>query len=271
MTTSLFGLPVAHASAWIFNCYVIHDDDGIVLFDPGLPVVARTALDLITTQLDRSVADVRGVVCSHAHPDHVGGVSTITAETDAEVQLPDRCRAYLDGETPRVFPTVESLLRFMSLLSEQPFSRHAAAEFAQLGRKVGFGGPSPDLKLDFTPTGFLTTGDTVVAADGWEVIDAPGHTDDSMCLYHAESATLISGDAVVTQDGAAWFNPEFVDLELAKQTEERLRSLEVRHLLPGHGKPIEAPNVWAGARSPLSPPTGPKLLARCSRRFGRWQ
>lgn len=270
MTTSLFGLPVAHASAWIFNCYVIHDDAGIVLFDPGLPVVARTALDLITTDLDRSVADVRGVVCSHAHPDHVGGVSTITAATDAEVHLPDRCRAYLDGETPRVFPTAESMLRFMSVLSEQPFSRHAAAEFAKVSGKVGFGGPSPELNLDFTPAGFLTTGDTA-APNGWVAIDAPGHTDDSMCVYHAESATLISGDAVVTQDGVAWFNPEFVDLDLAMQTEERLRSLEVRHLLPGHGKPIEAPNVWVDARSPLSPPTGQKLLARCSRRLGRWE
>ena len=270
MAASLFGLPVAHASAWIFNCYIIHDDAGLVVFDPGLPVVARSALDLITSDLDRSVTDVRGVVCSHAHPDHVGGVSTITAATDAEVHLPERCRAYLDGERPRVFPPVESMGRFMSVLGEQTFSRHAAVEFAKCSRRVGFGGPSPDIKLDFAPTDFLTTGDTVAATSGWEAIDAPGHTDDSMCLYHAESATLISGDAVVTQDGAAWFNPEFVDLDVATQTEERLRSLEVRHLLPGHGKPIEAPNVWARARSPLTPPTGPKLLARCSRRLGRW-
>lgn len=269
MSTSLFGLPVAHASAWIFNCYVIHDDDGIVLFDPGLPIVARKALDLIATDLGRSLADVRSIVCSHGHPDHVGGVSTIIAATDAEVHLPHRCRAYLDGERPRVFPLVESMLRFMSVFGEQPFSGGAAAEFVKLGRKVGFGGP-PDIELDFTPTGFLTTGDAVTAASGWEAIEAPGHTDDSMCLYHADSATLISGDAVVTQDGVAWFNPEFVDLDLARQTEERLRSLEVRHLLPGHGKPIEASDVWARARSPLDLPTGRSLLARCSRRLGRW-
>ena len=48
-------------------------------------------------------------------------------------------------------------------------------------------------------------------APGSEVIHAPGHADDSTCLYHGDSATLISGDAVVTQDGHPSFNPEYVD------------------------------------------------------------
>ncbi len=107
-------------------------------------------------------------------------------------------------------------------------------------------------------------------ASGWEVVHAPGHTDDSTCLYHRDSATLIAGDAVVTQDGTAWFNPEYVDLAVARQTEEKLRSLEVRHLLPGHGRPIEAADIWVTARSCSDRPTGNGLLARCSRRLGSW-
>ena len=43
MKHSLFGLPVASASVWIFNSYVIDAGDGLVVADPGLPIVAKKA------------------------------------------------------------------------------------------------------------------------------------------------------------------------------------------------------------------------------------
>lgn len=269
MTThEIFGLPVSKASAWIFNCYVIHGTDGVVVVDPGLPVVAKRTLDHLEQDLGRTPDDIRSVNCTHGHPDHVGGVSTLAA-TNPALCLPRRCEAYLGGERPRTFPLVESTVRFLPVWAEQPFELRAMGEFAKLGKRIGFGGP-PDMTLDFEPTAFLDDGDPVVGAPGWEVIHAPGHTDDSTCFYHRESETLVSGDAVVTVDGRAWFNPEYVDAGVSGATEERLRSLPVRHLLPGHGEPIEAPDVWATARSFREPPLGSGLLARCSRRFGSW-
>ena len=97
----------------------------------------------------------------------------------------------------------------------------------------------------------------------------PGHTDDSISLYHADSATLMSGDEVLTHDGRAWFNPEWVDRRAHSATEERLRALDVRYLLPGHGRPVEG-DVWGRARSAGECPPGRGILTRCARRFGRW-
>ncbi len=269
--SDLFGLPVGWTAAWIFNCYVIGDpDDSLVVVDPGLPLVARQALALIEGEMGRRAGDVTAIMCTHGHPDHVGGVSTLTEAADAEVHLPALCREYLAGGRPRNFALLDATLRFMALYREQAFSRRALADFARVGRTTGFSSAAPTMTLDFTPAGFLDDGTDMPGAPGWRAIHAPGHTDDSTCLYHEESATLISGDAVVTQDGHAWFNPEYVDLDRSRETEERLRSLEVRHLLPGHGRPLVADDVWAGARSASDPPTGPSLLARCSRRLGRW-
>lgn len=257
------------ASAWIFNCYVIDVGDGLVVVDPGLPVVSKRTVDLIERDLDRSVDDISTIQCTHAHPDHVGGVSTLTERTATEVYLPHRCESYLAGERPRTFPLVESSVRFMPVWGEQRFSFRAMSEFAKLGKKVGFGGP-PDIHLDFDVDGFVANGDVVPGATGWEVIHTPGHTDDSTCFYHRDSATLLSGDAVVTHDGTAWFNPEYVDAAVARETEEMLRSFEVTHLLPGHGEPITAPDVWHTARAFDEPPPQSGLLSRCSRRFGKW-
>lgn len=270
MTEGLFGLPIAMASRWIFNSYAVRAPDAtIAVVDPGLPSVADAVLGAIRDRLAQDPRDVRAVLCTHGHSDHVGGVSTLLGSCDAEVHLPERCRAYLDGEEPRLFPLLESSLRFMSVLHGQRFSARALREFVGNSAKVGFGG-QPLMTVDFEPAGFLGEGAAVPSLPGWVTLSTPGHTDDSTCFYHAETATLISGDAVVTQDGSAWFNPEYVDLDDAGETAERLLSLEVRHLLPGHGKPIEARNVWARARRPTDRPTGGSLLARCSRRLGRW-
>ncbi len=268
-SASVFGLPIARASAWIFNCYVIDTDDGLVVVDPGLPMVTRRALELIERQLDRTTSDIATIQCTHAHPDHVGGVSGLTERTDADVYLPRRCEAYLAGERPETFPLIESSVRFLPVWGEQNFSFRALGEFLRLGRKVGYGGP-PHLHLDFEVDGFVDDGDPVPGAAGWDVIHTPGHTDDSTCFYHRDSATLLSGDAIATHDGVAWFNPEWVDAGVAAETEELLRSLEVRHLLPGHGEPITAPDVWRTARPFDQPPPATGLLARCARRFGRW-
>ncbi|MEM9132178.1 MAG: MBL fold metallo-hydrolase [Actinomycetota bacterium] len=266
---NVFDLPISVASEWIFNCYVIDGGDSLAVIDPGLPLVARRAMELIERRLERPVGDVATIACTHAHPDHVAGVSTVVERVGCDVHLPHRCASYLAGERPRTFPLLEATMRFLPVWGEQPLSVRALAEFARYGKSVGFGGP-PDLTLDFEPTGFVDDGDGLPGAPGWTAIQAPGHTDDSTCFYHAESETLVSGDAVVTLDGHAWFNPEYVDAGDSASTEERLRSLEVRHLLPGHGRPIEATDVWATARSPLTPPTGGGVLAQCARHFGRW-
>ena len=115
----------------------------------------------------------------------------------------------------------------------------------------------------------MADGDAIPATEGWEAVAVPGHTDDSTAYYHRDTATLLSGDAVLTHDGRAWFNPEWVDTEASTATEERLRSLEVRHLLPGHGLPIEG-DIWSRARSMRDCPPGRGLLTRCARHFGRW-
>lgn len=265
----VFDLGIARSTAWIFNCYVVDAGPSLVVVDPGLPLVARRALEIIEQDLGRSVDDVTAVNCTHAHPDHVAGVTTITERAHCDVHLPQRCKSYLEGERPRTFPLLESSLRFLPIWSGQPFSARALAEFARHGKTIGYGGP-PDIALDFEPAGFVDHGAVMPGADGWLAIHAPGHTDDSTCFYNADTETLISGDAVVTLDGRAWFNPEYVDSQLARTTEELLRSLKVRHLLPGHGDPIHAPDIWRTAQSFATPPTGSGVLARCSRRFGKW-
>jgi len=89
----------------------------------------------------------------------------------------------------------------------------------------------------------------VPGAAAWAVLAAPGHTDDSVVLWHDASRTLISGDAVISARGRAWITPETVDTEAATATAAHLQGLPVAHLLPGHGRPVHTDPVWAASRN----------------------
>jgi glyoxylase-like metal-dependent hydrolase (beta-lactamase superfamily II) len=72
----------------------------------------------------------------------------------------------------------------------------------------------------------------------------PGHTDESVALWHEDSRTLLSGDAVITIGAAARSAPDTVDDDATQRTQVRLRGLPVVQVLPGHGLPIQSSSIW---------------------------
>lgn len=80
----------------------------------------------------------------------------------------------------------------------------------------------------------LRDGDEIRMGDQeLEVIAVPGHTADSLTLYHGPSGTLFSGDAplLITSPGGT-YETAFV------QALERLCRRDIQTLFPGHGSPV---------------------------------
>jgi hydroxyacylglutathione hydrolase len=88
-----------------------------------------------------------------------------------------------------------------------------------------FGRSVEPRKVDFK----LTEGDKI---HDFEVIHTPGHTIGGICLYDGE--TLISGDTVFAEGGFGRYDIGG-DLNMLKESIERLSKLDVEYLLPGHG------------------------------------
>jgi glyoxylase-like metal-dependent hydrolase (beta-lactamase superfamily II) len=100
-----------------------------------------------------------------------------------------------------------------------------------------------------SPGGGLADGQPLPGAPDWAVVNANGHTDDSIALWNPTIRTLLSGDAVLTARGKVWHTPEVVDTVSAAATRKRLEELPVAHLLPGHGRPVHvADTVWPQQR-----------------------
>lgn len=80
----------------------------------------------------------------------------------------------------------------------------------------------------------LKGGETIKIGDmNFEVIYAPGHSSDSICLYSREEKILFSGDnpmVISTDEGE--YDASYVDVI------RRLVELPVETIYPGHGSPI---------------------------------
>jgi glyoxylase-like metal-dependent hydrolase (beta-lactamase superfamily II) len=191
------------------NIYVVRGPDGDTLVDPG-PVGTAPVL----LALDRR-GDIRllRIILTHAHPAHAGSAARVARGTGVRVHLHVADAPFLDG-------TREPLL---------PRGRRGQL-MAALGRVVEL--CPPVYRLDPLAPG--------AAIGGLVPIGTPGHTPGHVCLWHPEDGALLSGDAVIVEDGEPTLpDPSLSeDPERARSALSALADLPLRHLLPGHGAPI---------------------------------
>lgn len=95
------------------------------------------------------------------------------------------------------------------------------------GRKLN--GPEPDF---FLGKGALTIGDTDL-----EVIVTPGHSPGSLCFYWPDRKALFTGDVIFSQ-GIGRTDLPGGSGRLLKESLQKLSTLDVDFLLPGHGAPV---------------------------------
>ncbi|WP_370331445.1 MBL fold metallo-hydrolase [Mycolicibacterium hippocampi] len=235
---------ITRLSRWIFNCYLIHGDRSCVVVDPGLP----GSRDDVAGVLAVLGGTVTAVVATHGHSDHVAGAPGLVAESTAALHLPAITVGYLDGSLQPRTPSLSKVARIWPTLLSQPLDATALTGFVRGAQIAGYGGAKGMVGQALRGARPLVDGQPLPGVSGWKVLSVPGHTDDSTAFWNAQSATLISGDAVLSAGDRAWFTPETVDDEAATRTEGRLRGLPVEHLLPGHGLPVHSRDVWVGRR-----------------------
>jgi glyoxylase-like metal-dependent hydrolase (beta-lactamase superfamily II) len=211
------------------NWYLVEDDGAVAIVDAGVPHTSWSLLHDALRQLGRTASDLRALVLTHAHFDHIGFAERARRELGLpvlvhreDVPLTRRPRDYKRERTPlyyiltkpRAFPIVAGFLR----------------------RRAFW--PDPIAEVTTYVDG------TLDVPGRPHVVFTPGHTNGHCSLHFPERDTLIAGDAVVTLNPYTGDEgPQLVARAATADTAQALRSLDAvagtgaQTVLTGHGEP----------------------------------
>ena len=246
-------LPIALPGLGHVNCYVLEDERGIALVDPGLPGPdSWAALMARLASAGFKLEHVHSVVVTHSHPDHFGGAPRLQRETGADLITHRSFKLWwdleADAEDPEAVangtapapvvpraptghwdrPTPWGGLPF------RPQMEGSSSEELRRNLFEDMGIPRPTVRLDDAQVVRL-------AGREWVAVHTPGHTPDHLCLYDPVEGIVLSGDHVLPT-----ITPHISGLgEAADPLAEFFHSLDrmdelsgVSTVLPAHGHPF---------------------------------
>jgi glyoxylase-like metal-dependent hydrolase (beta-lactamase superfamily II) len=214
------------------NWYIIESERGLTIVDAGVPGSWESLQDALV-QLGRPITDVRALVLTHAHFDHVGFAERLRAKHGVPVYVHTndvpltRHPWRYDHERART-PYFLTQLRALPIVA------------ALLRHRAFWPAPIKDV-IRYGDEGVLPVpGDPVVVA-------TPGHTLGHCALHLRDRDVLIAGDSIVTLDPyTGRTGPRIVARAATVDGRRNLESLDAlvatgaSTVLTGHGEP------WTG-------------------------
>ncbi|HSR12698.1 MAG TPA: MBL fold metallo-hydrolase [Thermodesulfobacteriota bacterium] len=177
------------------NTFVIGGDFPVVI-DPGHQHLVKNLIPGMEKDGIRR-GDIRLVIATHGHPDHLEGAQSFVG---GDVQL-------------AIHP------------DEEKFLREIGGQFY-----AAMGGEMPDLKIGF----YLKEGELKLGSRTFQILHTPGHSPGSISIYWPEKKALFTGDVVFPM-GVGRTDFPGGDGMLLRDSIERLAKLDIEYLLAGHG------------------------------------
>jgi glyoxylase-like metal-dependent hydrolase (beta-lactamase superfamily II) len=191
----------------------------LAMVDAGVPGSSRRLLSAIN-ETGRDTADLRFVLVTHHHVDHIGSLASVVHETGAAVLAHPREVPIIEGRVPpppKVGRSWGSRLRIS--LSERLGANEA-----------------PPVAVEYP-----LQDDTVLVGSGLRAIHTPGHTAGHLAYVHSASGTLFVGDAAANILGRLTkpIANHDEDYEAMIASLRKMAEAEFDTACFGHGRPIK--------------------------------
>lgn len=188
--------------------YMLQDQDGLTLVDASISNAGPKILAQIQ-QAGHHLNEVKRILITHAHPDHVGSLPALVEATGAEVWCHALEKPVVQGEAP---------------IARRPS-----------------GITPPETKVAPTPVSrTLNPNEMLPILGGLQVIFTPGHAPGHLSFWLPERRLLITGDAIFHMMNPMTLPFAFltVDMEENKRSIRKIIDLQPDSLLFGHGLPV---------------------------------
>jgi len=233
------------------------ESDPLTLVDCGLDdEPSHAAFAAALDALGYGVEDLRRIVLTHYHRDHLGQAQRLREAVggDLEVWAHVDAAPMIEGFSPARDEDVEGM---SELFLEYGVPTDVVARFADARRRKLATEPARcrATRVDR----LLRDGDVVGFKDrSLEVIHSPGHTAGHLLLHHEPSRVLLSGDQILggaVPNAETYYTdgmpdpadplrrrPRFKGLLEYRRSLRRLRDRSFRAILPGYGGVIRRPD-----------------------------
>lgn len=188
--------------------YALRDQDGVTLIDASISNAGPKILAQLK-QMGHQPTDVKRILITHAHPDHVGSLPDLYAATQAQIWCHALEQPVIEGKTS--IPRRPSGLR------------------------------PPDTKMKPTPVHrTLSDGEILPILGGLQVVTTPGHAPGHLSFWHPERKILITGDVLFHLFNRITLPLAMLTVDMAenKRSIRKIATLRPKSLLFGHGPAV---------------------------------
>ncbi len=219
----------------LVNSYVYRTASELIVVDIGWPWTLEALEEALRDLgLARSLGDVTAWLYTHSHVDHMGGAALLGDYSDAPHYVPAGLAPHLDR-----WHTFQDELAAWIDWADGAFDDSASRELVRRMNRDLVGAQGLMVE-DHGERGIhdpklVHFGDVVkVAGLELEFVDARGHDPHHGAFFERERGWLFSGDVVIAT--VTPINRSMGDdLDTYLASLERLRNLDARLILPGHG------------------------------------
>ena len=186
--------------------HFVYRSESPVLIDTGY-IADFSETEKLITDLGVILSDISLIINTHTHCDHIGGNRIIQQRSGCDIALHEVGRYFID--------TLDDWSTWWRYYNQD-------ADF-------------------FTVTRTLQDGEVIaIGPHEFQVIYTPGHASDGIVLYNSREKVLISSDTLWENDSAVMTLRVEGSRALFHMREslEKLESLDVNRIYPGHGRPF---------------------------------
>ncbi|MEZ4629961.1 MAG: MBL fold metallo-hydrolase [Deinococcales bacterium] len=217
------------------NIYLLRHYSGLTLVDAATPKTGDKIIGYLK-QANFDLHDIKRIIITHAHPDHIGSVDVLQARTGAEVWAHGEEALVIRGQRKVLRPQQQDL-GFLNRL------------FLTL--------PSPTMPKVSVQRELKDAELLAEAYEGLEVVHLPGHSPGQIGLWIPSEQLLIGGDVMMNVAGRLTqpiraFTP---NPQEARRSIEKVGRMKLEKLALGHG-----PAILSGADAKVG-----ELLRRLER------
>ena len=197
------------------NAFILDSPDGLAVIDAGTPGAEERILAAVAS-IGRTTDDVRHILVTHLHGDHIGGLQALRKRTCAQVWM----------------HAADAKLASRGL-TRRPFTTASRANpIVRLGMRA------QRSVMPVVVSHLVEDGDVLPVAGGVRVIHTPGHT-----IGHVAFLADVGGGVLFVGDAAAHMtrlglSMLYEDEQRARQSLAKLARLDFEVACFAHGRPI---------------------------------